>query len=300
MPIAVILALTAAAAYGVSDFLGATAATRLRVIPTTVLSYSAALVAIATIVLVTGGVWSLGAIAWGATAGVLAIVGFVTFYAALAVGPISLTSPLIAVLASGVPVVVAVGLGERLPPLAWIAMTFALTSAVLVSTQPRTGSTRLSARAAILSAVSGVSLGASVISLDRVPTDSGSISGLVEIVVGLGVLALMIAAGRAAPPVGRFLRDIGGPDVAGGSARRSRVSALVAGVLLGGANASVIAALQSGSLAVVSVLVGLYPLATLVLARVIGGERMSRIQLAGAGLAIVASSLLGVAVGSRA
>jgi drug/metabolite transporter (DMT)-like permease len=297
MGLAVIFALVSALSYGVSDFLGGTAATRLRVIPTTVLSYGAATVTLATLVLATGGVWSQPTVFWGAIAGVGAVVGFVTFYAAMAVGPMSLVSPLIAVLGSAVPVVASVFLGEVLSWVAWIGVALALVSAVLISSQPREGGRRLSARAAILSTVAGLCLGSSVIALDRVPADSGSIAGLVEIVVGLVLLAVVIAFSRAVSPIRLFLRDVGGTEVVEGSRSRSVAAALVAGVLLGAANASVIAALQAGSLAVVSVLVGLYPLATLLLARLVGGERMTRLQLTGAGLAIAACSLLGLALG---
>ena len=62
------------------------------------------------------------AIVSGVVAGVLAAVGFLTFSAALAAGPISLMTPLIALLSSAVPVVVALVLGDRLEPIAWIAI----------------------------------------------------------------------------------------------------------------------------------------------------------------------------------
>ena len=297
MSFAVIFALIAALSYGISDFLGGTAAMRLRVIPTTVLSYAAASVTLALLVLATGGAWSTPVLFWGAIAGVGAVVGFVTFYAAMAVGPMSLVSPLIAVLGSAVPVFASVVLGEVLEPLAWVGVALALVSALLISSQPRAGGRRLSLRAAILSVVAGVSLGSSVIALDRVPADSGSIAGLVEIVVGLGLLGAVVALSRFVSPIRVFLRDVGGTEVVEGSRQRSTAAALVAGVLLGVANAAVIAALQSGSLAVVSVLIGLYPLATLLLARLVGGERMTRLQLTGAGLAVAASGLLGLALG---
>jgi len=100
--------------------------------------------------------------------------------------------------------------------------------------------------------------------------------------------------------LGRALRHLGGTDVIAGDRRANIVAALAAGVLLAAANAGILAALQTGSLAIVSVLVGLYPLATLLLARIVGGERMTRLQLTGAGLAIAASAVLGFALGGAA
>ena len=298
MTVAVILALSAALAYGVSDFLGGTAASRLRVMPTTILSYAAATVALTGLVLVTGGVWSSDVWLWGGVAGVAAVIGFVAFYAAMAVGPMSLVSPVIAVLGSAVPVAAAVALGERLTVWAWGGVALALVSAVLLSSQPRSGGTRFTTRAVVLSVVAGVSLGASVVALDRTPAESGSLAALVELALGLVLLVVTVLLGRAIPALGRQLAVLGGEAVNPGRRSRMVVAALAAGALLGAANAALLAALQAGSLAIVSVLVGLYPLATLLLARVVGGERMTRPQLAGAVLAVAASALLGLALGA--
>ena len=300
MALAVILALGSALAYGVSDFLGGTAAARLRVIPTTVLSYVTATVALTILILVTGGVWSGAVLLWGSVAGVAAVVGFVTFYAAMAIGPMSLVSPLIAVLGSAVPVVAAVAFGEQLSLWAWVGIAFALAGAVLISSQPKGGGGRMTIRAAVLSVIAGVSLGTSVIALDRAPADSGSLAAFVEIVVGLVLLALVAVAGLLIAGLGRAVRHLGGTDVIEGNRRANIVAALASGVLLAAANAGILAALQTGSLAIVSVLVGLYPLATLLLARIVGGERMTRLQLTGAGLAIAASAVLGLALGGAA
>lgn len=297
MALAVILALGSALAYGVSDFLGGTAASRLRVMPTTILSYAAATVAVLALVLVTGGVWSSDVWLWGSVAGVAAVIGFVAFYAAMAVGPMSLVSPVIAVLGSAVPVAAAVALGETLTAWAWVGVLLALVSAVLLSSQPRGSGGRFTTRAGVLSVVAGVSLGASVVALDRTPPESGSLAALVELALGLVLLALTMVLGRLILPLGRGLDVLGGETVI--PSRRSRlvIIALAAGVLLGVANAAILAALQSGSLAIVSVLVGLYPLATLLLARIVGGERMTRLQLTGAALAVAASAMLGLALG---
>lgn len=101
--ISLVAGLIASFSYGISDFLGAFAAIRLRVIPTTTMSYAAAVAVLTVVVQVTGGVWSPDVLFWGAIAGLCAVVGFVTFYAAMSRGPMSLVSPLIAVLSAAVP-----------------------------------------------------------------------------------------------------------------------------------------------------------------------------------------------------
>lgn len=297
--ISIVAGLIASLSYGFSDFLGAFAATRLRVIPTTALSYAGAVVVLAIAVLVTGGVWSSGVVFWGGVAGLCAVVGFVTFYAAMSRGPMSLVSPLIAVLSAAVPIAAAVLLGETLPPLAWVGVVIALAAATLIASQPRGTSGRLAPRTGILSALAGVSLGCSLIALDQAPADSGLIAALVEMGVGL-VLLLVVLALTAGSAVVKRVFDALGAEASSEetlSRRRALLSAGAAGALLGVASALVLVALQAGSLAVVSVLIALYPLATIVLARIVVKERISRLQIGGVGLALVASVVLGLALG---
>jgi drug/metabolite transporter (DMT)-like permease len=298
--ISFVAALVASFSYGVSDFLGALAATRLRVIPTTTISYAAAVVVLIVTVAATGGAWSAEVILWGAVAGVCAVVGFVTFYAAMSRGPMSLVSPLIAVLSAAVPIAAAVLLGETLPPLAWGGVVLALVSASLIASQPRRAVGRLAVPTGILSVIAGVALGSSLIALDQAPADSGLIAALLEMAVGLVLLLLVLGLTAVIPVVKRVFDGLGVAVDAEQtlSRRRAAVAATAAGALLGVAGALVLVALQAGSLAVVSVLIALYPLATIVLARVVTKERLSAIQLLGVGLALAASVVLGLALGT--
>jgi drug/metabolite transporter (DMT)-like permease len=298
--ISFVAALVASFSYGVSDFLGALAATRLRVIPTTTISYAAAVVVLIVTVAATAGAWSAEVILWGAVAGVCAVVGFVTFYAAMSRGPMSLVSPLIAVLSAAVPIAAAVLLGETLPPLAWGGVVLALVSASLIASQPRRAVGRLAVPTGILSVIAGVALGSSLIALDQAPADSGLIAALLEMAVGLVLLLLVLGLTAVIPVVKRVFDGLGVAVDAEQtlSRRRATVAATAAGALLGVAGALVLVALQAGSLAVVSVLIALYPLATIVLARVVTKERLSAIQLLGVGLALAASVVLGLALGT--
>lgn len=308
MLVTVLLALGASLSYGVSDFAGAVAARRLRVLPATTMTYGFAVVALAALLPLVGGIWSAESIGWGAAAGVAAVIGFVAFYAALAAGPISLAAPLIAVLGSLVPVAVALAWGERLPPIAWVAVGLAIVGAGLISVTRRSAGPRLRPRTLVLSTVAGVTLGLSVVFLDRAPADSGITSAAVEIAVGLGILLVLLAVSRVATrtqgdasAIGRALEQLDGGAEGGpvSEARESWRTALVltgiAGVLLGIANAALVLALHSGSLAVVSVLIGLYPAATILLARAVHGERVTVVQLVGIIVAIGASILLALA-----
>jgi len=294
MVLSVVLALAGSVFYGVSDFFGGLSTRRLKVVPaTTIIHIFATLTLLITMLFVTVR-FEPGAYLWGGIAGVSAIIGLLTFYAALADGPMSLVAPLIAVIGAVVPVAFAVITGERLPVQAWAAIVLALISALLVSITRADAQARVRPRTVVVGIVSGISLGSALIALDRAPESAGLATAVVEIVVGLAAILLLLVLTRLSPTFRRFFVQFdhqpeGGPV---GSVSRARMLAAVGGVLVGASNAFVLLALQAGSLAVVSVLVSLYPLSTIVLARITLHERVSRIQLLGMVLALVASVML--------
>lgn len=324
----VVLALLASLLYGASDFLGALTARRLTVIKASTAIYFAAAVVGALALLLLPWAYSDRALWAGSIAGLFAIVGMVTFYAALAIGPMSLLAPLIALIQTAVPVIAAAITGQSLQPVAWIAVALALVATTLISIPAgaerarvdktvaeavgaetsKPGIERISPRGGMLALVSGVTLGLSVVSLDTAPVESGVFPAFLDITVGFVVLLPLLAIRRlrtgdgwlkgeartpavASPPDAPF-RDAPLRDSAPTGARLWVASA-VAGALLGIGNILLVIALHSGNLAVVAVLMGLYPVGTVVLARLVLKERMSLVQLFGVGLAITAAILLG-------
>jgi drug/metabolite transporter (DMT)-like permease len=301
----VALSLSAALTYGVSDFLGAVGARRTGVLNGTAITYSLALVSLVVFWAFVGGTPSTAAVAWGAVAGVAAIVGFLFFYAALAAGPISLAAPLIAVVGSLVPVGVALLRGERLSLIAWVAVVLALAGAALISVTRRGAPVGIPPRTVVFSVLAGGMLGLSIVGLDFAPTESGLLSAVVEIAVGVALLGVLLIANRWTP-VRQVLAVLDADHGHGGQERgpgevgdvgvvtvgRARLSSASGGILLGIANGLIVLALHSGSLAIVSVLVGLYPIGTIVLARIVHGERLEPVQLLGVVVAIAASVVL--------
>jgi drug/metabolite transporter (DMT)-like permease len=219
---------------------------------------------------------------WGGLSGVFSAGAFALVYASLAVGPMSILSPLTAVISAAIPVAAGVGLeGEQLTGTAAAGIGLALVAVVAISAAGSTGGTRPAPRPLAMAAAAGASIGLQFICLQRSPVDSG----IAPAIAGRVVAGLILAAAFA------VARPRGG-------ARPGRAAVLIAaasGVLDTFANLAVLLAVRQGSLAVVAVIVALYPGSTVLLARLTLGERLSRSQAAGLGGAAAAVVLLALA-----
>ncbi|MDZ5085183.1 DMT family transporter [Mycolicibacterium parafortuitum] len=131
--IGVVAALVAAMSYGVSDFVGGIASRRVAALRVVIVSYPVALVVLVAAAAPLGGTMSTAAVVWGLLSGVGQAFGVWWFYAALGSGPISVVSPLTAILVAGLPVGVGLTLGERPSALAGVGVVLALIAVVLVS-----------------------------------------------------------------------------------------------------------------------------------------------------------------------
>jgi drug/metabolite transporter (DMT)-like permease len=297
MGLVVFLGLMASLFYGASDFLGALTARRLTVVKATVAIYVAATLAVGIALFLVPWTFSGQALWAGSVAGALAAVGMVTFYAALAIGPMSLLAPLISLIQTAIPVVAAAAFGQSLSVVAWIAVGIAILATTLISVPAGASVERISPRGGLLALISGVALGFSVVALDNAPAASGLFPAFLDVGVGLLVIAPLLAVRRFRTG-NAWLQgvhsDDGGAD-RGPVATRTWVMSAVAGVLLGVGNILLVVALHAGNLAVVAVLVSLYPLATVLLAWAVLKERISLFQFFGVGLAITAAVMLGTA-----
>ena len=330
MTVIVVLALGSALLYGVGDYFGGVAARRIPVLTASAINYAFAAVVLVVALLAAGGAWSQAAVAGGLIAGVLAAVGFLTFYAALAAGPISLMSPLMALLSSAVPVVVAFAIGDELGAIAWIAIVLAIIGSVLISIERRVDARSARPRTLLFAVLAGLCLGFATVALDAVPDDAGMVPVFLDTTLGLALLLGLVALTRTVPAVSRLVSVLDAHEApeapepaptnpaaaaaaathlsttpAPGSAMmtvddamrrsRARMLAAIAGLLIGGANVLLMVALHAGSVAVVAVLVNLYPVATVLMAWVLLRERVNAVQATGIVLAVTASVMLGMA-----
>ncbi len=298
----VVLGLSGALVYGFADFLGGVASRRVRPVVVTAV---AALVGIGPLLvglLVVGSAFSGAAVLWGAVAGIAGSVAVLLLYTALAIGPMSVLSPVTAVFAACVPVLVAVVRGTVLSPLAVTMLVVAVVAVVLVASVRDGSGARLTARGVVAAAVAGCGFGGIVLAYDMTPADSGVAPLLVARLLQVVVLGLAaVATVRATRPGGadRPVPGAAGDGSAASAAGRTRWSGrLVATVVACGvfdalANVFVQAGLHASddplTLPVMSVLNALYPIGTVVLAGAVLRERLTALQAVGIVLAFAAS-----------
>ena len=271
----ILLALMAAAGYGVSDFVGGVAARRVAALRVVLVSYPLSVLLVAVVAPFAGGRVELGSLLWGAAAGAVAGLAVWWFYLALAAGPMSVVSPLTAVLVAGLPLLFATVGGERPGRWALVGAGLALVAVVLVSREGPSA-VPFTRRVALLTVGSGTAFAAYFVLLHQVQSGTG-LWPLLASRVGAAavVLAAALVAGQLRLPAGVPLR-----------------LALLAGVLDVVANTAFLFAVQDGLLSLVSVITALYPAATVVLAAVVLGERTARVQQVGMVLAAASVALI--------
>jgi drug/metabolite transporter (DMT)-like permease len=242
-------------------------------------SYPVATVLLTVLASVVGGHVTAPAVAWGALCGIGQAFGVWWFYAALGSGPISVISPLTSVLVASVPVGVGLALGERPAALAVVGIVLALIAVVLVSREARDEDSkphRFTAKIAWLTVGSGLAFGLNFVLISQAPVEA-QLWPLVFARISATTLVVIIAlfTRNLAPPTGVPLR-----------------LALSAGVLDTVANVAMLLALQASLLSLASVLMSLYPAATVLLAMVVLKERVTRWQALGMVLALAAVAMI--------
>jgi drug/metabolite transporter (DMT)-like permease len=185
-------------------------------------------------------------------------------------------------------VVVGLATGDTLTALAAVGIIAAIPAIGLVSWSGDSVSSAGSG--AVWGILAGLGFGLLFVGYDR----AGSAAGAWPLVVAEGV-ATLLTAGPALLAL-RQVRRIGASfaDARHGTAldRRSLGLLLAAGLLAGAANLSFIIANHHGELAIVAVLTALYPGFTVILARVVLGERWSPAQKIGLVTALFATLLV--------
>ncbi len=276
MTVALIVALAGSLAYGAADFLGGLATRGAHVLRVVVVAAPVSLLVELLLWPAAGAHFDSAAVAWGAASGVASAAAFALLYRTLAIGPMSVLSPVTAVVSAAFPVAVGLLSGERLTGLAIGGMALAFVAVVIVSGGTNARGLRPSRVALALAFGAGAAIALQLVCLDQAPDDSG----VAPLLVGRAVSSVVVLG--AAFALRAHL----------GEAQPSLPAAAGAGALDSLANFAFLLAVRDGDLAIVAVITALYPAGTVLLARLFLAERIGPIQLAGLGLAAVAVSLL--------
>jgi len=248
------------------------------VFPVTVLSQAAGFVALVAAVLVHGQVGERSFLL-GLLAGVGGGAGLAAFYQALALGTMSIVSPITAC-GAVVPFALSLATGERPAAIAIGGAALALGGAVLASVEERRAASAERAQAIVLAFAAAIALGLFVYFLGLGSREGDALSTLFG--ARVGSLSLLIGLSLATR----------GPL---GVPRRWLLPVFAVGLADVSANALFAFASTHSLLALVSVLGSLYPVVTVLLAHVVLGERLTRPQQAGIAAAIVGVAAIAAA-----
>jgi drug/metabolite transporter (DMT)-like permease len=270
----VVFGLASALSWGAGDFSGGLATKRAPVFGVLAIGQVAGLLLLIMLALVWGEpLPSATDLGWGLAAGLTGAVGLASLYRALAVGQMGMVAPLSAVLTAALPALFGV-LTEGMPGALKLAgFGLALLGIWLVA---GTGTSVVARDGLGLAELAGCGFGIFFILVHRAGA-SAIFWPLVAARIGSLGLVLPIAIGRR-----QFLR----PN------QRLLVPVLLSGALDVAGNAFFVLAGQAGRLDVAAILAALYPASTVLLAAVLLGERVVRVQLIGIVAALAAIALI--------
>lgn len=282
-----LFALATSLLWGMADFGGGLLTRRTPALTVVVLSQCIAASVLGVVVIATGAWSEAGGRLWFAVAaGAVGPVAMLSFYKALALGPMGVVSPL-GSLGVAVPVGVGLTIGER-PALLQVAGIAVAVAGIVLAGGPQLRGAPVQRRAVLLTLLAAFGFG-TVMAL--IAEASTTLTGLFLALfvqrltnIAVGGTALYVSVRRG----GRALPEEGGRAVV--------FTALPALAFVGladvAANGSYAIAAQHGPVTVAAVLASLYPVVTALAARGVLGERLRAIQAAGAGLALLGTVLL--------
>lgn len=293
--ISVVFAVLSGLSYGASDFAGGLASKRndavvvtvwMQVISLSLLAFIVYRLAPATVL--------VSDLAWGGIGGLGTAVGLVCFYRALADGPMTTAASITALVGSAVPVLVGLATGHLPNNLTLVGIALAIPAGIIVSV------------GGVASALAERAANPRVRTLQRLETDR---TRRLSIIAGLGfglffvALAQTSTEGGLYPLVGARVASVAAVALVMVTGKGFRIPAredwvviAITGVLDCAANSLYLLALDGGSFTWVAAVVSLYPVATVLLARMLLKERIARTQVVG--LAGAATALLLVGLGA--
>ncbi|MEU9163279.1 DMT family transporter [Streptomyces sp. NPDC048424] len=282
-----LFALATAVLWGLADFGGGLLTRRIPALTVVVVSQVVAVLVLGAVVLGTGAWREAGPQLWFAVgAGLVGPVAMLSFYKALALGPMGVVSPL-GSLGVVVPVTAGLVLGER-PGLGQFAGIAVAVVGIVLAGGPELRGAPVQRQAVVLTLVAAFGFGAVMALIAEAST---TLTGLflalfvqrvTNVAVGGAALWAQTRRGVPALPAGTGPRILWGllPALA------------FVGLADVAANGTYSLAAQSGPVTLAAVLSSLYPVVTALAAFAVLKERLRSIQAAGAGLALAGTVLL--------
>src|SRR5215472_13302025 len=285
--LAVLLALAAAAGYGGSDYAAGLAARRASVVRVTVLvEVTSAALLMCVIPFISSQAPSLTSALWGIAAGASGVAGAMALYLGFRHAAFSVASSISAVGSAAFSVLAGVALGEHPGALSLAGIALALPAIVAVSAPSSRATPGVAppgqqrqhkhAVGVGLGLAAGAGFGMFFIGLN----EAGSVNDLWPIVIS------QLAAMVTVTCVAAATHDLRLPPP---GARRLSV---VTGAIGAAGTTMFFLSTHHGLLAVTAVITALYPAVTIVLARVVSGERLTGLRIIGLSLAAASVALI--------
>lgn len=254
-----LLALGGALCWGVADFLGGLAARRIAVLTVIVVSQAVGLAGLALWVLIAGDPFP-GALELlpAVGAGIAVVIGVASLYRGLAIGAMGIVAPISAA-GPVVPLAVDAARGTTPAPLQWAGIALVLVGIVTLSRESSAAGGKQLATGVGLALVAALGFGLFIVGIDAGSDESAPWAVLTarSAAVPLAVVAALVTSAALRPP-------------------RALLPMLVAiGLVDTGANLLVATATTQGAAGIVAVLSSLYPVVTIVLARIVLAEKLS-------------------------
>ena len=271
--LSLVLALSGAVCYGLSDFIGGLGARRTSPWAVALVAAFSGAVLVLVAALFVDGSPDSAALSWALLAGVGNGFGTAFLYRGLGRGRMGVVAPISAVGAAVVPVVAGLAGGERPGSVVWLGILTALPGIWLVSRTPDLEPSPEHSGVGD-GVLAGLGFGTLFASLGQIPESAG----LLPLALNQAVAGVVIIAVASLLRVGWWPRE------------RAALAGLGCGALAVAATGSFLVATQHGELTVTAVLASLYPAFTILLAASVLHERIHATQAVGlalCGLAVV-------------
>jgi drug/metabolite transporter (DMT)-like permease len=271
---AIIWAGFAALFYGIADYSGSRASRFANSASITFFGQAAAFVGIGIfLIFARTPVMPLESWLWTTGGGFGGAIALVAFYKAMSLGSMTVIAPITAVIGLSVPVFAGVLSGERPSGIAWIGILLAVVAVALVADILDKHDLPTSGRVIWMAVAAGFGFGMIFVCMGNASHDHGLWPLFGQRLVSVPTVAAiaLVQVKKLTVPKNVILLSI------------------AAGVLDTSANGLYLLATNSGLMSIVSVVVAMYPVATVFLAMTLDHERLHKSQ--GVGLLLAAASL---------